>query len=391
MDLTVVGLISGTSYDAVDAAVADLALDGDAVLLRPRGILSTPVPENLRERIAACLPPGSTTLREVCQLDTQLGQLFGRAAAAAIGQIAGGHADLVVSHGQTVYHWVEDSRALGTLQLGSPAWIAAATGIPVVSDLRTRDITRGGQGAPLASTLDALLLLAGDVRRGALNLGGISNITVRTPGGALLAYDIGPASALMDAAVTHATGGRERMDRDGLRARRGVVQPALLKRLLDEPYYQLPPPKSTGKELFHLGYLQAMLASEAVSTDDTLATLTELTAQLVARACRDHDLTELVVAGGGIRNPALMDRIRELSHPATVVPIDSWGIPAQAKEAYLCALLGYLSVHGLPGTVPSATGARSASVLGSVTPGSHPLRLPEPVLVPPIRMRILAA
>ena len=394
MKYTVIGMISGTSYDAVDAAVADFELDGDEVLCYPRGLYSEPVPEDIRARIAAALPPHPTTMEEVCRLDTEIGQLFGRIGATANERLADGRADFVVSHGQTVYHWVDGTHALGTLQLGAAAWVAEGTGVATVSDLRTRDITRGGHAAPLASTLDALLVLADDARRGSLNLGGISNITVRDDHGDVIAYDIGPASALMDSAVTDATAGAERMDTDGARAARGTVDKALLRHFLDEPYYRLPAPKSTGKELFHARYVTETVESfdraAPVDLDDLVATLTELTAQLVADATKTYGLDELVVAGGGVRNPTLMRRIAELSGPARVRLIDEFGLPAQGKEAYLFALLGYLSVHGLPGTIPSATGASAGSILGSIAPGRTPLRLPEPAERLPRRMRVIA-
>lgn len=392
-ELTVVGLLSGTSHDAADAAVADLALDGDEIRLRPRGLHSVPFPGALREAVAGCLPPASTTVADLCRLDTELGRFFGRVAAEAVAGAPGGRADLVASHGQTVHHWVEGPRARGTLQLGNPAWIAEATGLPVVSDLRSRDIARGGQGAPLASTLDALLLLAPGAgqaaRRAALNLGGIANITVRGAAGDVLAYDLGPANALLDAAVSDATGGAERMDAGGARARRGTVRRALLRELLDEPYYALAAPKSTGKELFHPGYLRARATPHRLPLEDLLATLTELTAELVAAACREHGTGELVVSGGGVRNPVLMERIAALAAPAEVVPIERHGLPAQGKEAYLFALLGFLTACGLAGSVPSATGAREAAVLGSLTPGAGPLRLPEPAPAAPVRLRIV--
>jgi anhydro-N-acetylmuramic acid kinase len=390
MRMTVIGMISGTSYDAIDAAVADLDLTGDEIVCHPRGLHSADVPGPLRARIAAALPPHRTTLEEVCKLDTEIGQLFGAVAAQADQEYAGGTADLVVSHGQTVYHWVDGTHALGTLQLGAAAWVAEATGVATVSDLRTRDITRGGHAAPLASTLDALLVLGDDVRRGSLNLGGIANITVRAVDGAIIAYDIGPAGALIDSAVADATAGAERMDTDGARANRGTVSSALLAAFLAEPYYGLPAPKSTGKELFHADYVRDVVKQSGieVSTDDLVATLTELTARLVAGACAEYGLTELVVAGGGVRNPALMRRIRELSAPVAIRPIDEFGLPAQGKEAYLFALLGYLSVHGLPGTIASATGAREGSILGSLTPGRSPLRLPPPATVRPRRLVI---
>jgi anhydro-N-acetylmuramic acid kinase len=290
-----------------------------------------------------------------------------------------------------VYHWVDGRTALGTLQLGEPAWIAEASGLPVVSGLRTRDIARGGQGAPLASLLDALLVLGNDRTVGSLNLGGIANITVRSDAGEILAYDIGPASALMDRAVADASGGREHMDIDGVRAARGRVDAELLAALLTEPYYRLPPPKSTGKELFHAGYVRAMVGERTVPLDDLLATLTELTAILVARSCRDHGVQRLFVAGGGTRNPALMSRIRALAAPARVREFDELGIAAQGKEAYIMALIGFLTAHGLPATIPSATGAAGSSILGSLTPGAAPLRLPAPARSFPSRIAIAAA
>jgi len=380
VEMTVIGMISGTSYDAVDAAVADLRQDGDTLVLRPRGLHSHDLPAQLRAEIAAALPPHTTTMEQVCRLDTKIGQLFGEVAAAANDRLADGAADLVVSHGQTVYHWVEGTTAKGTLQLGSAAWVAAGCGLPVVSDLRTRDITVGGHAAPLASTLDALLLLNSDQQRGALNLGGIANITVRDANGAVVAYDIGPASALMDSAMVDATGGAQRMDTDGAGAARGTVDQLLLAAFLTEPYYLLSPPKSTGKELFHADYVREVTSRHPrqVGIDDLVATLTELTAVLVARACTDHGLTELVVAGGGARNPTLMRRITALAAPTTISLIDQYGLPAQAKEAYLFAVLGFLTAHGLPGTIQTATGARKTSILGSITPGDGPLRLPEP-------------
>lgn len=399
--MRVIGMMSGTSYDGVDAAAADLSLDGDTVWMAPLGLLSVEFPPELRARIASVLPPATTTIGEVCRLDTELGRLFGETASRARDELAGGRADLVVSHGQTVFHWVDGGVARGTLQLGAAAFIAGATGVPVVSDLRTRDLTRGGQAAPLVPVLDALLLLGDRTGRGALNLGGIANITVRRPGTAgegtdpgagIVAYDIGPANALIDAAVVRLTGGAEAMDRDGRRARRGTVQERLLRLLLDEPYYARRPPKSTGKELFHGAYLASRLDRlPPLPDDDVVATVTELTAVLVARACREHQLTELVVAGGGVRNPALMARIGALAAPTRVSLMDDHGIPAQAKEAYLFALLGFLTVNGLPGTISAATGADRPSILGSITPGDGPLRLPDPYPVPPRRLRIRAA
>jgi anhydro-N-acetylmuramic acid kinase len=385
MDLRVIGMMSGTSYDAVDAAVADLSLDGDVLNLVPLGTVSVDMPIDLHSRIAGILPPAATTIDEVTRLHTELGQLFGAVAARARDEIGGGTVDLVSSHGQTVYHWVSDGHALGDLQLGSPAFIAAAAGCSVVSDLRNADIAAGGHGAPLVSMLDELLVLRGDRHRGSLNLGGIANITVVGETG-VLAYDLGPANALIDAAVSRQTHGTEAFDTDGRRAARGTVDTELLKALLSEPYYTAPLPKSTGKELFHADYLAQFERASGVDGDDLIATLTELTARLVADACSRHGLRELVVAGGGVRNPVLLQRIQRLCTSVTVRPMDDYGLPAQAKEAYAFAMLGYLAVHGLPGTLAGATGAPVGSVLGSMTPGPAGPPRPESGLAAPTRL-----
>ncbi|MFF9520951.1 anhydro-N-acetylmuramic acid kinase [Streptomyces achromogenes] len=388
--MRVIGLMSGTSYDAIEAAAADLALDGDALLLRPLGHLSVPYPDELRDRVAAALPPAPTTTQAVCALDTGIGQAFAGAAGRALRDLCAGTADLVVSHGQTMHHWVEDGTVRGTLQLGQPAWIAEATGLPVVSDLRSRDVAAGGQGAPLVALTDTLLLSGLPGTPAALNLGGIANITVLAPGAEPLAFDTGPANALLDAAVHHFTDGAATYDEDGRRAGAGRVSPGLLRVLLDDPYYRRPAPKSTGKEHFHLPYLRRALDSVPVpDTADVLATLTRLTAVTVADACRAHGVTRLVVSGGGTRNPVLMRMLAEELPGVPLGPSDELGLPSAAKEALAFAVLGFLTAHGLPGALPSGTGARRATVLGSITPGRTPLRLPEPAARPPRLLRII--
>ncbi|MCG5438260.1 anhydro-N-acetylmuramic acid kinase, partial [Micromonospora foliorum] len=387
--MRVIGLMSGTSYDGIEAAAAEFELSGDTLRMRPLGRLSHPYSDELRTQIAAALPPAATTTEAICVLDTGIGQAFAEAGVRALAELCDGQADLVVSHGQTMHHWVEAGTVRGTLQLGQPAWIAEATGLPVVADLRSRDVAAGGQGAPLVALFDALLLGGLPGVPAALNLGGIANITVVAPAADPLAFDTGPANALLDAAARHFSGGTEEYDRDGRGAAAGQVNPELLRRLLDEPYYRLPGPKSTGKELFHLPYLLAALADAPTpEPQDVLATLTRLTAVTVAGACRDHGVTRLVVSGGGAHNPTLMRMIAEELPGADLSSSDDLGIASDAKEALAFALLGYLTVHGLPGTLRSGTGARHASVLGSITPGRQPLRLPAPVSTAPRRLLI---
>ncbi|WP_336320228.1 anhydro-N-acetylmuramic acid kinase [Streptomyces lavendofoliae] len=387
--MRVIGLMSGTSYDAVDAAAADLSLDGDTLVLAPLGMVSEPWPGELRAALAAALPPAATTMEEVCRLDTRLGRAFASLAVRADEELCGGRADLVASHGQTVHHWAEDGTVHGTLQLGEPAWIAEATGRPVVSGFRTRDVAAGGQGAPLVSLVDVLWLRGRAGAPVALNLGGIANLTVAAGPGSPAAFDTGPANALIDAAVSDLTDGRRGYDEDGALAGRGRTDEALLRRLLDDPYYAQPPPKSTGKERFHLPYLRAALdGHETLPAEDVVATLTRLTARTVADAARSVRATEVFASGGGTRNPVLMAMLRRELGGVPLRRSDELGLPSAAKEAYAFAVLGFLTVHGLAGTVPACTGARHPSVLGSITPGRRGLRLPEPATTAPARLRL---
>ncbi|HEY0470379.1 MAG TPA: anhydro-N-acetylmuramic acid kinase [Kribbella sp.] len=381
--MRVIGLMSGTSYDAIDAAAADLRIEGDRIVLSPLGTLSRPYSGRLRLEIANSLPPATTSMEQVCRLDTGIGQEFAAVAQQAVEQLCGGQADLIVSHGQTVFHWVDGDHVGGTLQLGQPAWIAEATGTAVVSDLRSRDVAAGGQGAPLVSIVDALWLRDRPGTPVALNLGGIANITVIS--GEPIAFDTGPANALADAVVRELTSGRSTFDADGMMAGRGRIHPALFERLLAEPYYRRPAPKSTGKELFNLGYLaQAMDGLPEIAPDDLVATVTALTARTVADAVHAYGGTEVIAAGGGIRNPALMHRLAGELRGIPLLSTDELGLPSVAKEAYAFAVLGFLTVNGIGGTVPSCTGARHTSVLGSITPGLGAL----PVQPPPERMPV---
>ncbi len=383
-DLVVIGLISGTSLDAMDAAAARFFRQGDTLVLQPLGQREIPWPADTKRRLLAALPPAPVTMGEVCALDVLAGEAFAAAALEAVRDLAGGRADLVSSHGQNVFHLVEGGRARGTLQLGQPAIIAEATGLPVVSDLRARDVAAGGQGAPLASTLDALWLAGEGGPRVALNLGGIANITVVAgPSDRVTAYDTGPASCLLDVEAARITGGAQPCDWDGRLALAGRVRKDLLARLLAEPYYAAGPPKSTGRELFDAGYLpRHLLGLPAAPDADLMATLTELTARTVAECCRRHGAREVVASGGGVRNPALMAALRRALHPIPLLTSEERGLPSAGKEAYLFALLGYLSWHGLPGTVPGATGAGGVRILGRLSPGASALRLPEPCRMP---------
>lgn len=388
-----VGLISGTSIDGIDVAAADLSVSGEEVELAPLGHLELEYPDELRTDLLAALPPHPCSAERLTQLDTRVGQAFAEAAYKGIQSLAEGRADVIASLGQTVFHWVEGGVARGTLQLGQAAWIAERTGLPVVSDLRARDIAAGGHGAPLASTLDALWLRGLAESSGhpvaALNIGGIANITVVAPDGAVLAYDTGPGNALLDLAARELSGGTRRSDMDGALARSGEVRGDLLERLLADPYYAAEPPKSTGKEHFHADYLHAATGGlPEVTGPDLLASLTELTAITIAEACARHAVGSLVASGGGVENPVLMAALNRHLPGIPVRRSDALGLPHAGKEAYLTAFLGWLTWCGAPANVPSATGAAGPRLLGGITPGASPLMLPLPLTATLTRLRV---
>lgn len=373
-ELRVLGMLSGTSADAIDVAVARIGDDGAGrAWLEPLGHGEIAWPPGLRERVLASMPPAPVDMLDVCELDTLLGQAFADGATAAISRW--GPVDLIASHGQTLAHWTGAGQALGTLQLGAPAWINAATGVPVISHLRSGDIARGGHGAPLASTLDALWL--GGQPTAVVNIGGIANLTMLGDG-RVLTGDTGPGNCLIDVAAHRLTGAA--YDDGGALAAAGRVDQDALQALLTDDFYSLPMPRSTGREYFDAGYVTRVLQRAGVPVpagEDLIATLTELTARTIAGAVRVvGDMpapTRVVVSGGGAANPVLMRALAR--HLPGVQTSTESGLPAGAKEGYLFALLGYLGARGLPGTVPAdapgtvqATGSRGPVVLGSLTP-----------------------
>ncbi|GIH13887.1 anhydro-N-acetylmuramic acid kinase [Rugosimonospora africana] len=392
-------MISGTSHDGVDVAVVDFEVR-DGVLHGTVGYTGTVgYPPELRQRLVRALPPAPLTFAEACALDTLIGQAFAGVAADAIER--GGPVDLICSHGQTVYHWTEGQRVLGTLQIGQPAWIAERTGVPVVADVRIRDIVAGGQGAPIVALMDSMLLAGLPGHPAALNLGGIANMTVVRAAGVRaagvpaagdgpIAYDTGPANALIDAAVVRFSGGRRSYDVDGELAAAGTVHSGLLEQLLAEPYYALPAPKTTGKELFNADYVDKALALfPGIGDADAVATFTALTAQTVADEVRRYGVDTLAVSGGGSDNPTLMAMLASRLSGVRLTTTAEFGAPTATKEAIAFALVGWQTAHGLAGNAPSATGAAGGRILGSIVPGTGPLRLPEPVAVAPTALRLI--
>jgi anhydro-N-acetylmuramic acid kinase len=384
----VIGLISGTSADGTASAV--VRIDGAPPALRWELLAHRNAPHSpdLRAEIFGAFRPETGTVDRLCALNVRLGQAFADAAqqVATTAGLTLEQIDLIGSHGQTVWHIPTGAEA-STLQLGEPAVIAELTGLPVVSNFRARDMAAGGQGAPLVPYLDKLLFAHPTRARALQNIGGIGNVTYLAgqpspglPPAPEIAFDTGPGNMLIDYAAARATSGEWEYDRDGTIAAQGTVDSELLTELMDEPYLRLPPPKTTGRELFGV-QLGAQVwergKARSLSDADIVTTLTAYTARSIAQAYRDFlpgMPDEVIVSGGGALNPTLMGMLRDVLVPAHVLTSDDLGLPAEAKEAVAFAVLAYETWHGRPGNLPSATGARRAVVLGSLTPGNRPPR-----------------
>jgi anhydro-N-acetylmuramic acid kinase len=382
--MKIVGLMSGTSLDGVDAALVEVTGEGiDDVQARVVHALTVPYEEAQRAVIHDGILAG--TAEALCGLHAELGEWL----AGAVVQVCRAadvdlsSVDAVGSHGQTVWHRPPVAGRRGaTLQLGDAATIAERTGITVISDFRTRDIAAGGHGAPLVPWVDQLLFALPDRARALQNIGGIGNVTRVPPRGSnetVFAFDTGPGNALMDAAVEIATGGRLKYDRGGQLAARGKVDEALLADLLRHPYFAAEPPKSTGREEFGRPFVTRLVELLEPEGDqdwmDLVATLTELTARSIADAYRRWliplGLDEVVLTGGGAKNPTLAARIAALLDPLPMVDGEKLGVDPEAKEAVAFAVLAWAHLRGIPANLPSATGAAGPRILGSLTPGAR--------------------
>jgi anhydro-N-acetylmuramic acid kinase len=387
--------MSGTSADGVDVALARItgparsrpspaagqtAVPASEAAPRIRaqleGFITLPYTAEVRETILRIAEGAATTAGEISELNFLLGGIFAKCALTALRKfrIAPSQIDLIGSHGQTIFH----QGAICTLQIGEPAVIAARTGISVVADFRPADIAAGGQGAPLVPFADYVLLRSEKVGRIALNLGGIANVTVipaGAPANRVTAFDTGPANMVMDALMRRFTRGKQGFDDGAAFARRGQLLPELLATLMAHPYFARHSPKTAGREQFGHSFVEEILAWATVHNarrQDVMHTAAMFTAASIAQAIsrlhlkRGAGRWEIIVSGGGAHNPLLMEQLAVLLPAFRILPSSALGIPEDAKEALAFAILAHEAWHRRPNSVPSATGARRAAILGKI-------------------------
>lgn len=384
--LNVIGLMSGTSADGVDAALVSI---GPAHRWRVRSFVSVSYTPALRKRILDAAAPGGADAGELSQLAVVLAERFAAAAerAARAAGTSLKRVDAIGSHGQTLYHGPHD-RPPSTLQIGDVCAVAVRTGCTTIGELRAADIAAGGQGAPLVPLAHWLLFSTSDRPRAVQNLGGIANVTVlpeQADAGDVVAFDTGPANMVIDAVVRNLSHGRRGYDRGGRLARKGSVSSDLLEEMLAHPFFRRRPPRSTGRREFGEPFARSLLARarrRKLSDADIVATASELTVESIARAyerfvLRKVPIEEVLLCGGGVHNRYLYDRLTERlgALGIDVDTTDSEGVDPDAVEAVAFAVLAYETLLGRPGNVPRATGAREPRVLGVIAPGTNYPRL----------------
>ena len=385
----VIGLMSGTSADGIDAALVEINHYGLDTRINLLAFQTTPYPPKVKEDILRASSSLNGTVDLICHLNFLLGELFAQAvhelcrkSNTRIKEI-----DLIGSHGQTIHHLPQSRLDHGfevrsTLQIGEPAVIAERTGVTTVADFRTRDIAAGGMGAPLTPYIHYLLFKHPHKTRVVLNIGGIANITLLPSGSnpdKVIAFDTGPGNMLLDAVISHLTQGEKTFDIDGEGAFQGIISEPLSQQLLSHPYLKKNPPKSTGREDFGPFYLEEIMGwakQIRVKGNDLIATVANFTVDSIYQGFKDFILPhfsveEFIVCGGGAQNPFLVNKLRERIYPIPLVSTDEYGIPAKALEAIAFAILANEAVSGVPANLGNVTGASKKVILGKIVPGDR--------------------
>lgn len=368
--MIVAGVMSGTSLDGIDVAIVDIRPQRGGLRVVPVTFKTFVYPVAVREALLA-VSNAMTHTATIARLHFLLGELYTTAIERTSRRMK---PDLIGLHGQTIFHEGQPIEYIGrrirsTLQIGEAAVVAERTGVRVISNFRERDVAAGGQGAPLVPLVDYLLFAHGRKNRAALNIGGIANITLLPAGvtqDKVVAFDTGPGNMAIDELVRQMTKGRQQFDRNGSIARKGKVHERLLNAMLGDPYFQMSPPKSTGRERFGREFVNGLIAT-GVKLEDLIATATEFTAQSIAASVPPQ--TELIASGGGVHNRWLMRRLAQLlPEGSSLTTSKEYGIDPDAKEAIAFAVLAYQYAHKKPGNLPSVTGARRPVLLGKDSP-----------------------
>ncbi len=366
--MLVASLMSGTSLDGIDAALVSIVPKKQAYAIELLAFETFAFEPELDLELRAAVPPRTPKASQLAYLDRRLGEAFARAAKSITG---GKRVGFVSSHGQTIYH---EGSVHVTMQIGDPYLIREACDATVCFDFRRADCAVGGEGAPLVPYVDALMLASAEEDRVALNIGGIANLSVlprNMEPSDVVAFDCGPGVMLIDAFVRMRSGGSAHMDTDGALATRGEIDAKALRAMLADPYFAQAPPKSTGRERFGPQFL-AKHASllDRLRIEDGAATLTDLTARAASDAISTHASagSRVLCSGGGARNPALMERLRNHLPESAVETTDGYGLAGDAKEAIAFAILGYETLRERAANVPSVTGASRPTVLGAIAP-----------------------
>ncbi|HVB56559.1 MAG TPA: anhydro-N-acetylmuramic acid kinase [Candidatus Acidoferrales bacterium] len=387
-EMRVLGMMSGTSADGIDVAIVRISGAPPELVAQLEAHHHVRFATRLREAVLRVANGAPTSTAEISRLDFVLGEELAKAAIAAcqVARIPLEQVDLIGSHGQTVFHQGAAARLVGawrvasTLQIGQPSVIAERTGIPTIADFRPSDIAAGGHGAPLVPFVDYLLYRDPLRGRVALNIGGIANVTVIPAGSqpsGVFAFDTGPGNMIVDALVANMTRGRLKYDRSARIALSGRTIPDLLARMMRERYLRKRPPKTAGREQFGRAHVERLMAwgqRHHAAPEDLVRTATVFTSLSIADAFRRLILPrakveELVVAGGGARNPLMMAQLAASVPGIEVIPSSRLGVPTEAKEAFAFAVLAYEAYHGRANNLPSATGARHPVVMGKLMRG----------------------
>jgi anhydro-N-acetylmuramic acid kinase len=377
--MRVIGVMSGTSADGIDVALCEINGAPPRLSAHIMDAMTIPYQEERQRILEACQPPTSD-VESLCLLNADLGTWISDAISRLL-QKTGGTADLIGSHGQTVWHAVQaDGQVAATLQLGEASVIAERTGITTISNFRSRDVAAGGQGAPLTGYVDWLLLRHETHWRAIQNIGGMGNVSFLPPlnlEAEPLVFDTGPGNALIDIAVSRLTDGKMTYDRDGEIARYGEIDDEWLETLLEHPYFERVPPKTTGRELFGSAFAEKLYddgLKRGLMGRDIVATLTALTAKSITNAYQRFapaPLGEVILGGGGRHNPTLISMMQHHLKDTPIRSHEDIGIDSDQKEALVFAVLTYETWHNRPGSLPVQTGARHPVVLGQITPGNN--------------------